>query len=188
MKTLIDNIGFLLIIALCFLVAYCAGHRKGKQQAREEFKPDTLTYVDTLHYYLPKTKDSTIIRFATIRIPYNSRTDCGKKESKNRGQGEEDNQEDEEKDDDEEETADSIEMKIPIEQKVYEDKHYTAYISGYRPSLDSLILRHTTREIFNPSKPTRNRRWKFGLQAGFGMTPKGLQPYIGIGGSYNLNN
>ena len=188
MKILIDNIGFLLIIALCFLVAYCAGHRKGKQQARGEFKPDTLTYVDTLHYYLPKTKDSTIIRFATIRIPYNSRTDCHKNTNgKNKKQENQEEDEDQEEDD-EEEPADSIEMKIPIEQKVYEDKHYTAYISGYRPSLDSLIFRNTTREIFSPPKPSRNRRWRFGLQAGFGMTPKGLQPYIGIGGSYNITN
>jgi hypothetical protein len=37
---------------------------------------------------------------------------------------------------------DSIEVPIPIEQKRYEDSLYTAWVSGFRPALDSIRIYH----------------------------------------------
>lgn len=80
-------------------------------------------------------------------------------------------------------TKDSI--VVPITQKVYTDSNYTAYVSGYRPTLDS--LRITTQErIVTTTITPRRKRWGAGVTAGYAYTPRGFQPYIGIGINYNL--
>lgn len=75
------------------------------------------------------------------------------------------------------------EVIIPISQKVYKDSSYTAWVSGYRPRLDSIIVSNSfvTRDVVRPAK-----RWDVGIQGGVGMTPKGVQPYIGIGINYRI--
>lgn len=72
---------------------------------------------------------------------------------------------------------------IPITQKVYKDSDYTAYVSGYHSSLDSISVRHKVTTITIKQKA---RRWNVGVSAGYGMTPKGFQPYVGIGVTFNL--
>lgn len=79
---------------------------------------------------------------------------------------------------------DTVEVFVPIVQKVYEGPDYRAFVSGYRPSLDSIVITATHTEIMKPA--TKPRRWNIGLQAGYGITPGGLQPYIGIGVSYRI--
>ena len=62
-----------------------------------------------------------------------------------------------------------------------------AYVSGYKPRLDSLALFRSTAavSVVQP-EARRERRFSVGLQAGYGITPKGLQPYIGLGISVTL--
>lgn len=80
---------------------------------------------------------------------------------------------------------------LPITQKHYKGKDYEAWISGYRPRLDSIYVfpetRYITNEIQVKRKPTK---WGIGIQAGYGVAlPNGkpqMAPYIGIGISYNL--
>lgn len=76
---------------------------------------------------------------------------------------------------------------VPMEQVVYQDSSYRAVVSGFRPKLDSLeiyrktILIETTKTVMvEPS------RWAVSVHGGYGITPKGLTPYIGVGISYNL--
>lgn len=83
------------------------------------------------------------------------------------------------------ERGDSAEVIIPITQKVYEAEDYRAYISGYRATMDSIFVRHQTTTI-RIREPTKTKRFSIGLQVGYGMTPKGFQPYVGIGVSVNL--
>lgn len=79
--------------------------------------------------------------------------------------------------------ADSIEVAIPITQKVYGDSTFTAYVSGFQPSLDSIFLYPRTQVVTVREKP---RRWSLGVGAGYGMTPKGFQPYVGVTFSYSI--
>lgn len=81
--------------------------------------------------------------------------------------------------------GDSAAVVIPITQKVYETEDYRAYISGYHATMDSIFItsRTTTVRVREPTKP---KCFSVGLQAGYGMTPKGFQPYVGIGVSVNL--
>ena len=81
-------------------------------------------------------------------------------------------------------------VRIPITQKVYEDTMYTAYVSGYRPSLDSITVRErtVTTTITQTRYETDFRRWNIGLTAGYGYGIKGKQLdwFIGIGITMNV--
>lgn len=74
------------------------------------------------------------------------------------------------------------------EQAYYEDSLYRAWVSGYRPRLDSIevyprtVFREVTNDIYHTIAP-KKKRWGFGIQVGYGY-PDGV--YIGIGMSYNL--
>ena len=81
--------------------------------------------------------------------------------------------------------ADSIEVAIPITQKVYGDSTFTAYVSGFQPSLDSIFLYPRTQVVTVREKP---RRWSLGVGAGYGLTPRGFQPFVGVSVSYTLWN
>lgn len=74
-------------------------------------------------------------------------------------------------------------VRIPIEQKHYADSSYEAWVSGYEPSLDSIKIRFREPTIVKKIPP---KRWAVGIQGGVGLTPKGIQPYIGIGFSYRI--
>lgn len=87
--------------------------------------------------------------------------------------------------------SDTVYMVLGREQRHYRGAGYEAWVSGYRPQLDSLNLfpetRYITKEITVHQKP---KRWGIGIQVGYGMSlPQGrpvFAPYIGIGISYNL--
>lgn len=76
------------------------------------------------------------------------------------------------------------------EQAYYEDSLYRAWVSGYRPRLDSLqifpktVFRTVTNDIYHPVYiKEKKKRWGVGVQAGYGY-PGGW--YGGVGISYNL--
>lgn len=76
---------------------------------------------------------------------------------------------------------------IPITQRVYQDSNYTAYVSGYMPSLDSISLYNRTvyRDITHVITP-RPKRFGLGVQVGYGGGKNGFSPYVGVGVSYNV--
>lgn len=80
-----------------------------------------------------------------------------------------------------------IKDSIPVmrEQAIYKDSAYVAYVSGYQPRLDSLLLFPKT--ITNYVKETvtitpKAKRWGLGPQVGYGLGGA----YIGIGIQYNI--
>lgn len=84
---------------------------------------------------------------------------------------------------------DSIDVPVPIYQKRYDDSLYTAWVSGYEPSLDSIDLRlptiteTVTKTVVKPSPLIT-----FGVQVGGGYGVFNRKPdvYVGIGGQINL--
>ena len=84
---------------------------------------------------------------------------------------------------------DSIEVPVPIYQKRYEDSLYTAWVSGYRPNLDSIRLylpevqTTVTKTIVTPSPLIT-----FGIQAGggYGIINRKPDIYVGVGAQLNL--
>lgn len=74
------------------------------------------------------------------------------------------------------------------EQAYYEDSLYRAWVSGYRPRLDSLMVfpktvyQTVTNDVYH-TIASKKKRWGLGLQVGYGY-PTGF--YVGGGVSYNL--
>lgn len=74
------------------------------------------------------------------------------------------------------------------EQAYYEDSLYRAWVSGYRPRLDSLqifprtVYQTVTNDVYH-TIASKKKRWGLGLQVGYGY-PVGF--YIGGGINYNL--
>lgn len=153
------------------------------------------TFVGTIPYYKPVPKDSTVINYVTVRLPVKD-----DKEDNFPNKGVPKNPETAPKTPETvpnsrdsvgnfgKSVPDSVNVHIPITQKVYEDTNYTAFVSGYNPSLDSLIFK-MPREVVTIKEYQKPKRWSVGVQVGYGMTLKGtpqFAPYIGIGVSYNL--
>ncbi len=163
----------LLLLLLPLLLSAAAGwivndcrRRHPERSAAESKDPgphcDTLrlTITATVPYYKPVPRDSVVVQYVTARLPIHSNSHrIGKN--------------------------DSAAVAVPITRKVYADSSYRAVVSGYRASLDSLLV-FPPREMVTITKTIKPRRWNFGLQGGIGLTPKGLQPYIGVGLQYKF--
>ena len=170
MKTIKD----IAIIAL--ITAFAASLFTGLRLMKEDSVPyyDTITWVDTIPYYKPIPKDSLVIRYITEKLPSADETD------------------------DEYATdsiyTDSSSVIIPITQKKYtDDSTYIAYVSGYKPSLDSILilLSRETVVTTTPCPIVQEKRWSVGVHVGYGITMSTMPqfaPYIGIGLSYKLFN
>lgn len=152
---------FLLAAALCYHEA------KVSAGAKYETVYDTIPVFDTIPYYLPVPKDSVVIRYVTATLPAAHDSIPA--------------------DDDPEEAmaGDSVRVEIPITQKVYSTPDYTAYVSGYRASLDSVDI-YRMQYSLEPRPPDKSSRW--GLSAGTGVawTPNGLKPALFVGVSYTF--
>lgn len=153
------------------LIARNWAHGKDGGTVRDTVR---AVYVDTVRYVQPVVRDSVVLRYIKVRVP---RAEGGKDTLgggyKNSG-GTYKN-------------TDSAEVVMPITQKRYSDTTYTAWVSGFRPALDSIHV-HARREMVTVTQTLRGKpkRWGVGIHAGYGMTPRGLQPYIGVGVNCNI--
>ena len=70
----------------------------------------------------------------------------------------------------------------------YKDSTYTAVVGGIEPYLKSIEIYPKTIYVKNNTTTTIKVRSRFGLglQAGYGLSRNGLQPYVGVGVQYNL--
>lgn len=142
-------------------------------------KVERRVIVDTIRYYMPVEKGSTITRYVIARLP------AAKPKGESPAQGLK--------------TAadtiylpaapaaqqDSADVVLPIEQKHYAGSEYDAWISGYMPKLDSIRIYSRDFET-TITKIGKRHRWGVGINAGIGLTGQGAAPYIGIGVSYSL--
>lgn len=120
-----------------------------------------VTIVDSVKKSFPLPVDSVVVRYIAKSLPI--ARDSATKQLR----------------------SDSVKVQIPISQKVYEDTLCKAYISGYEPNLDSITIKQRTTYITHTIRD-KESRFRIGLQAGYGLTPKGMMPYVGVGLSYKL--
>lgn len=71
---------------------------------------------------------------------------------------------------------------VSIEQAFFEGADFRAWVSGYRPRLDSLQVFPEVRTVTVHTPAPAPSRWSFGLAAGPGVFwgPAGVQPGIGV--------
>ena len=207
MERLKNIVLVLLLVAL--IISICFNVHHSTTEPGEVYR-DTIrtTFVDTIPYYQPVANDSSVIGHVTDRLPISvpkmpESVPNLRENAENGGEsvpkiGKEDNFPTKDHIADasnmvahltnEASKTDSTDVVIPITQKVYEDSTYTAYVSGYRANLDSLII-YPKYEVVNITSHPKPKRWSVGLQVGYGMTMKGTPqfvPYVGVGISYNL--
>lgn len=122
-------------------------------------QPIRDTIIDTIKVIKPVAVDSVVTRYKWVNVERVKDTTIVNEVS--------------------EVVFDTVMVRLPIESKHYEGEDYEAWISGYEPSLDSI-------SIYNHTIVPKPKRWSIGVQGGVGMTPRGVQPYIGIGIGYRL--
>ena len=84
---------------------------------------------------------------------------------------------------------DSIEVPVPIVQKRYEDSLYTAWVSGFEPTLDSIRLHLSeVQTTITKTIVKKSSLVTVGIQAGggYGIFNKNPDVYVGLGVQFNL--
>ena len=190
------------IVCILFLMLFIATslclnvHQCSNRNVEPYMDTIRTTIVDTIAYYKPILKDSTVINYVTVRLPksddkednFPNKTVTKLPESVQKFPESDKNLQDSVQNFSKSVPEDSVTVQIPITQKVYEEDTYTAFVSGYNPSLDSLIFK-MPREVVTIKEYSKPKRWSVGVQVGYGVTLKGtpqFAPYVGIGVSYNL--
>lgn len=166
MRALLIALILLLTFSVSLNVSQC---RSSREKDGKEYR-DTITTTIPVYDTIPVPRDSVILRYSVTRLPLafqESRIDTLRDTILTI-------------------VRDSMDVVIPITQKKYETEEYRAYVSGYEARLDSCITFNRSHLINIRSPTSKPSRFAIGLQGGYGITPKGFQPYIGIGIAVNL--
>ena len=85
--------------------------------------------------------------------------------------------------------VDSVLVEVPIEERTYESDEYRAVIEGFNPRLKSMEVYPRTAYINTTETIKERKHWgvSLGVQGGYGFTPKGWQPYAGVGVSFGYS-
>ena len=162
------NILILVLLIIAFALGFYLGKGgKGEERVKERIKTEVVTKYDTIRAAAPKPVHDTIVKWQEARVPREHLRDLTKMTK----------------------GSDSVDVTLPITQRTYRDSNYTAWVSGYKPSLDSIHtynkMVYTTHTIERTiTKPPR--RWAIGISAGYGygINSKLFEPYIGVGVTY----
>lgn len=160
MKPIWVIIIILLTSAICLTVGYKTGLRKSLPNP---VKTDTVIRVDTVHDSIPVPVEDVYIADIEIPVPVPVYVldESGNKVEK----------------------TDTMQFRLPISKKTYENENYKAVVSGFNAKLEDLtIYKHT--EYIRQKIP--DRRWGLGVTAGYGVGKHGLSPYIGLGVYYRI--
>ena len=157
--------GILLLFNIVNAVGYFVNEHRNSHSSEMKVKVDTLFVYDTIFVEKPVIKKVEIIDTLLLPVPITDTLML----------------------------HDTVLVHLPIEQRQYSDPRYTAWVSGYRPQLDSIHIYQRTEYINKEIKTvTKPKRWGIGLQAGYGVSLRNGQvftaPYIGVGLSYSIIN
>lgn len=177
---LLGSIGMIAFCLACLvLLVRCAKPTEEINQA--QLRDTIIDYViDTIPYYEVVPKDSVVVRYVSSQLKIKNsqlttqsqREDCAKT-----GEDLDSN------------VCDSVEVVLPITQKYYEDSTFSVWVSGYKPSLDSIYVfpRKEVRTITIHTK--EQKRWSIGVSGGIGVVYDGgwhCGPGVSVGVSYSF--
>ena len=151
-------LGFVTCIAICFINGLASCHRTTDKEVITI--TDTLVLTDTIIKFQPKPYKVTIID--TIYLPQQPQKP---------------------------QKPQQPQIDTLIQQEViYKDSTYMAVVGGIEPYLKSIEIYPKTIYVNNNTTTTIKVRSRFGLgvQAGYGLSRNGLQPYVGVGVQYNF--
>ena len=153
----------LLLFNIVNTIGYFVNEHRNSHSSKIKVKVDTLFVYDTIFVEKPVIKKVEIIDTLLLPVPITDTLML----------------------------HDTVLVHLPIEHRQHPDPSYPAWVSGYRPQLDSIHIYQQTQYITKEVKvATKPKRWGIGLQAGYGVSFSNKQikatPYIGIGISYNI--
>lgn len=158
----ITNTLSLIIFIGCVVGSFCFGRAtKDTSIVRTEIVRDTIVVRDTIREYYPQEVERVVVRTERVEVPIIVRDTI----------------------------REVVEVEIPIEEREYKSEEYYAIIGGYNPYLKSIEVYPRTEYINATETITKRKRWgvSLGVQAGYGMTPVGTQPYAGVGVTFGYN-
>ena len=177
MKKAVFILSLLLAISAALNIIYIRARVSGGTDGQT--RPDTVRLVDTLRYVSPAPMRDTIIRYVRVRLPSPPTAPDNPGSPANPGNS----AESAEKAAADTDTAAVI---IPITSRTYSTPEFTATVSGYQPSLDSITI-HAPRTIITNNPPAaKSKPWGIGIAAGIGAGRGGITPFIGITLQYSI--
>jgi hypothetical protein len=155
------------ILALIIFVGGCVGSfffgrsTMRTDIVRTEVERDTIVVRDTIREYYPQEVERVVVRTERVEVPIIVRDTI----------------------------REVIEVEMPIEEREYKSEEYYAIIGGHNPYLKSIEVYPRTQIVNATETITKRKRWgvSLGVQAGYGMTPVGTQPYAGVGVTFGYN-
>jgi len=147
-------------------------HAPGEPSVKIE--RDTVTLTDTVPVHAPVPADSALVRWMVVRIPVDNPLPSPSDDTENLAV-----------------VADTVEVPLAVTQKHYQGEDYQAWVSGYRPSLDSIEVYHKTKtitETITVTQKERTKHWGLGIHGGYGFdfATRKAAPFVGVGLSYNF--
>ena len=171
MKKAVIILAILLAISASYNIIYIRARVSGGTDGQT--RPDTVRLIDTLRYVSPAPVRDTIIRYVRVRLPS---TPPAPVNPGNSAESAEKAAAD----------TDTAAVIIPITSRTYSTPEFTATVSGYQPSLDSITI-HAPRTIITNNPPAaKSKPWGIGIAAGIGAGRGGITPFIGITLQYSL--
>lgn len=153
----------LIIFVGCVIGAFVLGRASIKNTSivHTEMIRDTIVVRDTIVQYYPKEVERVVVKTERINVPVVVRDTI----------------------------REVVEVELPIEEREYKSDEYRAVVGGYNPYLKSMEVYPTTKYINTTETIKERKRWgvSLGVQAGYGMTPVGTQPYAGVGVTFGYN-
>jgi hypothetical protein len=158
----ITTILALVVFVGCVVGAFFFGRSTMRTEVvRTEIDRDTIVVRDTIREYYPQEVEKVVVRTERVEVPIIVRDTI----------------------------REVIEVEIPIEEREYKSEEYYAIIGGHNPYLKSIEVYPRTQIVNATETITKRKRWgvSLGVQAGYGITPVGSQPYAGVGVSFGYN-
>lgn len=146
----------ILVVISISAITFAFGYGKGKKSVNQFRESDTIRIRDTIRDSIPYPVVETVIQEVPELFPVYI-TLAG------------------------DTIHEPVYIPVPITQKEYTTNNYRAWVSGYKPSLDSVWV--YPEKIYIREKV---RRFGIGVIAGYGVGRNGLSPYIGIGGFWRM--
>ncbi len=157
---------------------YCQGAGSLREvEIDRRVEVDTVVYVDTIAYREPRAVNERVVgrmAISGLRPATGSKRDALEQDSSAlMDKGDAFGQD----------SSALMDEGLPVVQREYGDSTYRAWVSGVDPRLDSIKV-YPRREVVTIKYEPK--RWHIGPTVGYGITPRGVQPYVGVSVTYSL--